>query len=162
MMEVKDLKNAYLHSVVIPGTADRLLKEQEDEQWPEDGVFYAYMAMLEALTSRDSGNPMSQLQHYKRADKLFNKAVELDKENPEIRLLRFGMHNNAPGFLRDQAKLLEDKRIVMDKLKDLPQAFHDKELLAGQLKQVRDSFFSDNKDKEQLDEVLAQLEVGTK
>jgi len=91
-------------------------------------VVLAYKGASEATMAKHIWNPYLKLQHVKSALDQFEEAVALDNKNAEIRFLRFTVEHYIPRYLNLSEHLEEDKRIVIDALKQFPESGLSKDL----------------------------------
>lgn len=91
----------------------------------------AYKACATMMMANHVCNPLSKLSNFNQGKKLLEKCVAADKENTEIRYLRFTIQSNAPAFLGYYHSISNDKTFLLNAITDL------KDL---QLKQIIISF----------------------
>lgn len=80
---------------------------------PKDAILWAYKGASEALYAKNSYNPLYKWHYVAEADKSFAKATILDKENIEIRFLRFSIEYNLPRLLGYSTHLEQDKNVIL-------------------------------------------------
>lgn len=78
----------------------------------QDAVVLAYKAAAEAIRARDA-SMFNKLTYVQNASKLFEQAVKLDSDNPEIRFLRLSVESNLPGFLGLSPHVEEDRQFLV-------------------------------------------------
>ncbi|GHA54473.1 hypothetical protein [Pontibacter akesuensis] len=88
----------------------------------EDASVLAYKAASEAVMAKYVWNPYSKLKQVKSAAAIFEKAVEKDADNPEIRFLRFTVEYYVPRYLNLSPNIEKDKKIVIEALKEHPKS----------------------------------------
>lgn len=88
----------------------------------EDPLVLAYKAASEAVMAKYVWNPYSKLKQLKSAAAIFKDAVAHDKDNPEIRFLRFTVEHYVPRYLNLSPNIESDKKIVIEALKEHPQS----------------------------------------
>ena len=79
-------------------------------------IVTAYEASAKALLANYSWNPVSKISYLKEAKVLLAEAVQRDKENIEIRFLRFYIENSIPAFLGLSKNIEEDKSVILDNI----------------------------------------------
>lgn len=87
-----------------------------------DPVVLAYKAGSEAVMAKYVWSPYSKLQHLRASARIFNQAVTLDNDNPEIRFLRFTVEHSIPRYLNMSVNMAADKAVVIDNLKRHPKS----------------------------------------
>ncbi|WP_316734965.1 hypothetical protein [Pedobacter aquatilis] len=72
-----------------------------------------YAGTLEALKAKHSWNPYNKIKYVKRSLKTMQHAIKMDKENMEIRFMRFSIEHFTPGFLGFSKDLDEDRKEIV-------------------------------------------------
>lgn len=85
----------------------------------ENPVFLAYKGAGYMLLAKHVGNPFKKMSYFKKGKETFTAAINEDKENPELRFLRFAVQSEAPAFLGYRDNLEEDKQVLLAKIRDL-------------------------------------------
>lgn len=113
------LRQEYLQASKDEEAANRFHKKMAAyrERHP---VRLAYKGASEAVMAKYNWNPYAKLRHIKTAAAFFEEAVELDKNNPEIRFLRFTVEHYVPRYLNLSAHLQEDKAVIFEGLRAHP------------------------------------------
>lgn len=125
--KLSDLRRSYLKA----SKSERVSKDFYKLMLTYEGghpTVLAYGGAAEATMAKHVWNPYSKLKFVKSALERFDKAVKLDKKNPEIRFLRFTVEHYIPRYLDLSQHLEEDKRIVINALKQYPESGLPKDL----------------------------------
>ena len=85
-----------------------------------DPLLLAYKAASEAVMAKYVWNPYSKLKQVKTANAIFENAVALDRDNAEIRFLRFTLQHYVPRYLNQSGQVEEDKDMIIKSLKAFP------------------------------------------
>ena len=88
----------------------------------KDARVLAFKAASEAVMAKYTWSPYSKLQHLKNSAKLFDQAVKLDSDDPEIRFLRYTVEYYVPRYLNLSPNIEEDKKIVLNSLIRYPKS----------------------------------------
>jgi tetratricopeptide (TPR) repeat protein len=88
----------------------------------QEPVVLSYKAASEAVMAKYVWNPYFKMKHLNAAMDLFEEAVSLNRENPEIRFLRFIVEYHIPGYLNMSQHMAEDKAIVIEGLVEHPKS----------------------------------------
>ncbi|NTE02085.1 hypothetical protein G6M26_09435 [Agrobacterium tumefaciens] len=73
----------------------------------------AYIGTLEALKAKHAWNPYNKIKYVKVSMQTMQQAINMDKENMEIRFMRFSIEHFTPSFLGFSKNLnLDRKQIV--------------------------------------------------
>ncbi len=91
------------------------LMEAQPEKEP---ILMAYKGSAKALEAKEGWNPLSRIGHLKDADRLFEKAIEKEPKNIEIRFLRFSVQYYIPKWLGLSDNLDEDKSVIVKNIQD--------------------------------------------
>ncbi|MFC3560754.1 hypothetical protein [Pedobacter jamesrossensis] len=73
----------------------------------------AYTGTLEALKAKHSWNPYNKIKYVKISLKTMQKAINMDKENMEIRFMRFSIEHYTPSFLGFSKDLTVDRKEIV-------------------------------------------------
>ncbi|WP_276496542.1 tetratricopeptide repeat protein [Pontibacter litorisediminis] len=113
------LRAEYLEASKDKDAAERFNKKmaQYEEREP---VVLAYKAASEAVMAKYVWNPYSKLKQIKTAAAIFEEAVALDPQHPEIRFLRFTVEHYVPRYLNLSPNLERDKKVMIRSLKAHP------------------------------------------
>ncbi|WP_052695307.1 MULTISPECIES: hypothetical protein [Hymenobacter] len=95
----------------------------------QDAVVLGYKAAAEAIRARDA-SMFNKLTYVQNANKLFDQAVKLDADNPEIRFLRLSVESNLPAFLGLSPHVEEDRQFLVSMLLQHPKSGLDAESFA--------------------------------
>ncbi len=119
--ELSELRNSYLAASKSEEAADLFYDKMEKYEGKEP-VVLGYKAASEAVMAKYAWNPYTKIRHLKKAAAIFEEAVALDKQNPEIRFLRFIVEGHIPDYLDMSPNLVEDKAIVINSLAKHPRS----------------------------------------
>jgi hypothetical protein len=87
-----------------------------------EGKILAFKAASEAVMAKYTWSPYNKLQHLKKSSAIFDQAVKIDAEDPEIRFLRYTVEYYVPRYLNMSNNVPEDKRIVLDSILNYPKS----------------------------------------
>ncbi|ARS35902.1 hypothetical protein [Pontibacter actiniarum] len=119
--KLSELRGEYLEASKDEEAAQRFNKKMSAYK-EKDPVVLAYKAASEAVMAKYVWNPYSKLKQIKTAAAIFEEAVELDSDNPEIRFLRFTVEHYVPRYLNLSQNLEEDKSVMISSLKAHPKS----------------------------------------
>ncbi|GAB3526760.1 hypothetical protein GCM10027443_02370 [Pontibacter brevis] len=85
-----------------------------------DPLVLAYKAASEAVMAKYVWNPYSKLKQIKTANAIYEDAVAMDKNNAEIRFLRFTLQHYVPRYLNLSPHVEEDKKMIIKSLQAYP------------------------------------------
>lgn len=102
--------------------AGRAFHELMNDYEDSHPVVLAYKAVSEAIMAKHVWNPYLKMKHLQRSSDIFEQAVNLDQENPEIRFLRFTVEHYVPRYLNMSRNLEEDKSQIIAGLQRHPKS----------------------------------------
>ncbi|MFD2284622.1 hypothetical protein GJU39_02945 [Pedobacter petrophilus] len=73
----------------------------------------AYIGTLEALKAKHAWNPYSKIKYVKVSMQTMQSAINMDKENMEIRFMRFSIQHYTPSFLGFSKDLTADRKEIV-------------------------------------------------
>lgn len=103
-----DLIKAVENSKLTDSLSDKLNKLPN-----KTALITAYAGTLEALKAKHSWNPYNKIKYVKLSLKTMQKAISMDKENMEIRFMRFSIEHFTPSFLGFSKDLAVDRREII-------------------------------------------------
>jgi hypothetical protein len=116
-----DLRAQYLEASKDSDAGKRfyqLMSGYEDS----NPVVLAYKAVSEAIMAKHVWNPYMKMKHLNRSSEVFEQAVQLDSQHPEIRFLRFTVEHYVPRYLNMSKNLEEDKVQIIAGLQRHPKS----------------------------------------
>lgn len=84
----------------------------------KSALITAYTGTLEALKAKHSWSPYNKIKYVKASLKTLQKAIDMDKENMEIRFMRFSIEHYTPGFLGFSKDLDTDRKELIKHYKN--------------------------------------------
>ncbi len=84
-----------------------------------DPLLSGYKAGATMMMAKYVFSPFGKLSYFNRGKKMMEKAIEADKENAELRFLRFGVQTNIPFFLGYKNDIETDKSFILQSISHL-------------------------------------------
>jgi len=84
-------------------------------------LLYGYRGGATMLMAKHAFNPFSKLSYFKKGKLMLESAIKADRNNVELRFLRFTIQTNVPGFLNYNSDKNADRVFItqsLPKLKD--------------------------------------------
>jgi hypothetical protein len=82
-----------------------------------NNVAYAgYKACAKMMMAKYAINPINKLANFSQGKRLLEKCITIDKNNIELRFLRFAIQYNAPAILGYNRNIKEDKLILRNSI----------------------------------------------
>ena len=154
MYRLPDLRAQYLEASQDSDAGKRfhqLMSGYEDN----NPVVLAYKAVSEAIMSKHVWNPYLKMKHLNKSTEIFEQAVKLDSQHPEIRFLRFTVEHYVPRYLNMSKNLEEDKAQIIAGLQRHPKSG----LSAEMARNMRDFMLSKDHCTEQEKQKLKSLTI---
>jgi len=82
-------------------------------------LFMGYRACATMLMAKHVFNPFSKLSYFKRGREMLEKAIKFDRDNIELRFLRYTIQTNVPSFLNYNQSKEIDRLFLVDSLSKL-------------------------------------------
>ncbi|WP_207435019.1 hypothetical protein [Sabulibacter ruber] len=84
-----------------------------DKYQGNDPLKLGYKAVSHAIMAKHVWSPINKIKYLRQSAAVFEQAVALDKQDPEVRFLRFSIENYIPRYLNMSPNLEEDKKVFM-------------------------------------------------
>ena len=110
--EVDELKTNMVKAVEDSKLTDSLSSKLEKLN-NRTALITGYYGTLEALKAKHSWNPYNKIKYVKRSLKIMQQAINMDKENLEIRFMRFSIEHFTPSFLGLSKDLSTDRKEII-------------------------------------------------
>lgn len=110
--KMAEVKIDLVRAVESSKTTDSLYREL-DKLEHKTPILIAYVGALQALKAKHAWNPYSKIANVNRSLKTLAQAVKMDKNDLEIRFIRFSIEYNTPAFLGFGKNLDEDKKEIL-------------------------------------------------
>lgn len=105
-----------------------------------DVLIEGFQAGIEGLGAKYVSGIYTKLKHIRNSAHAFEKVIDKDPQNPEIRFLRYTIEYHIPRYLLMSGHLQDDKKIILNSLLAYPRSNVDPEAV----KVMRDYFLRDN------------------
>lgn len=138
LKEITTLKSDMVKAVDNPKLTDSLYIKLSKLS-NKTALTTAYIGTIEALKAKHSWNPYNKIKYVKVSLKTMQKAIDLDKENLEIRFMRFSIEHFTPGFLGFSTDLTTDKKEIIKHYRNRNFGIADDELIKNIAKFMIDS-----------------------
>lgn len=105
----------YVESVEDEDLTEELIEYMENKA-TKSALEWGFYASGKALLAKHAFNPYYKLEYLGEAEKLFEKAVQLNPKDPEIRFMRLAVEHYVPAFLGYSEHIEEDLKVLYDYL----------------------------------------------
>ncbi len=111
-----------------------------------NSLFFGYKACATMLMAKHVFNPFSKWYYFKKGKQMLDMSIDADKNNVELRFLRFAIQTSVPSFLGYKNDIAEDKKIILASFYEIP----DKNLKEMILLVLNNSKYLTSNEKQQL------------
>src|SRR5699024_1057293 len=94
-----EVRALYQRAVTDEDAAEMLINMMKPFISKNNPHWAGYKASVTMLLAEHTLNPFKKLKYFNKGKKMLQEAVEADRENIELRFLRFTAQSNAPSFL---------------------------------------------------------------
>ncbi|WP_291725121.1 hypothetical protein [Bernardetia sp.] len=108
----KEVRKKYFDAIGNERKIEKLLQELKQIKNPSP-ILLAYRAACESMIAQFAWNPYTKLSQVNKSFDFFEKAIQEDTQNVEVRFLRFSVQHNVPDFLRKNREFEEDKDVLV-------------------------------------------------
>ena len=115
-MDIATLRKDFNNAIDDPKKAATLYELFNKQQPSTNTLQYAYWGATEALMAKHVFNPFSKMSYVKAASIKLNNAIEMNKEDIEVRYMRFSIETELPAYLGYSKHLNEDKTKLINGL----------------------------------------------
>lgn len=152
--KLSELRTEYLAASKDEDAAEQFYSKMVKYAGKEP-VVLAYKAASEAVMAKYAWNPYFKMKHLNTSLEIFNEAVALDQDHPEIRFLRFVVEYHVPRYLNLSGHLEEDKDIVIESLVAHPKSG----INASLARTMRDFLIAKDRCSEEEKKLLQSLKI---
>lgn len=132
IIEVRDL---YKKATNDEATCEKLLQLLTPYSEKNNALLAGYKACATMVMAKHVFNPATKMSRFSQGSQMLEKCIVADKNNIELRFLRFAVQTKAPSFLNYNNAITEDKKLILSSLGQLTDAH---------LKQTIVSFMKDS------------------
>ncbi len=117
----QDIRNLFQKAATEELACKGILSILQNYNEKNDALLAGYKACAIMMMANYVFNPYTKYEKFLEGKSLLEKAVDADKQNIELRFLRFAAQANAPFFLFYKSSIEDDKNFIVmtiDKLED--------------------------------------------
>lgn len=118
---MKEVRALYKEAANNENACEKLI-EISDGSANESSLILGYKASGMLLMAKHVFNPLSKMTYFKKGKQMLEKAITSDKNDIELRFLRFTAQTNMPFFLGYSGNIESDKEFILyslSKIKDI-------------------------------------------
>ena len=109
---IKEVRRMFDRSTKSERECKKLIQTLEPYSVKTNPLYYGYKAGAIMLMAKHVINPFSKLSHFKKGRGMLENAINNDKNNVELRFLRYTIQTNVPSFLSYNQNIRQDKEFI--------------------------------------------------
>lgn len=117
-----EIRGAFQKAAVEEKSCRNLLKILGDYNEKNNPLFGGYKACATMIMAKYVFNPFTKMSYFSKGKSLLEKCITVDKQNIELRYLRYTIQRKVPFFLQYRSSINEDKRMISDAVVNLKDA----------------------------------------
>jgi len=110
---IVEIRSLYYSSAKASKAANQFLELMKYLDVSKDKVYQGYRGMAYILQAKYTWNPYSKLSSFDKGKEDLEQSIQADKQNIELRFLRFCIQTNVPSILNYQDNIEEDKTVIL-------------------------------------------------
>lgn len=107
-----EVREVFQKATVEERSCRNLLKLLEDYNEKNSPLLAGYKACATMIMAKYVVNPFTKLSYFSKGKLLLEKCITIDKQNIELRFLRYTIQRKVPFFLQYRSSLKEDERMI--------------------------------------------------
>lgn len=92
---------------------------QDLDHSSKNDIELAYLGAMQTIWAKHTGNPFEKLKTFKKGKANIEKAVSQNKDNIEIRFVRYSIQKNTPSFLGYKNNIKTDEIFLRNHIHDV-------------------------------------------
>jgi len=118
-LPIKEVRKMFHRSVNSEQECKKLIQILEPFNVKINPLYSGYQAGAIMLMAKHVINPFSKLSYFKKGRIMLEKAINTDKNNVELRFLRYTIQTSVPAFLNYSQNKKQDKEFLISSLASL-------------------------------------------
>ncbi|SHG33397.1 hypothetical protein SAMN05443144_12515 [Fodinibius roseus] len=110
---INKVRLLYLKAAEEEQACETLIRLTESRNASEKPLLLGYKGSATMMMARHVVNPFSKLSHFKKGRNMLEHAIRADRENVELRFLRYAVQTHAPSFLGYDEHVESDKKFML-------------------------------------------------
>lgn len=121
-LPMEEIRALYVRAAVEKKACEKLIDRLDSVKVETNPLLFGYRGSATMMMAEHKGNPFTKLSYFNKGKNMLNEAIEADKDNMELRFLRFAAQTNAPAMLGYRGQTEEDKKRILEALPRLNDA----------------------------------------
>lgn len=109
-LDLEYVRRQYEKAANDKGICEKMITELS--KYPETNVHLAYLGAYQAIWANHTSGVISKFNTFTKGKKNIEKAVEGDRQNVEIRMIRLSVQQNCPAFLNYNDNIAQDRQFL--------------------------------------------------
>jgi hypothetical protein len=114
-----EVRSAFRKAATEEKSCSGFLKMLEGYNEKNSPLLAGYKACATMMMAKYVFNPFTKLSHFSKGRSLLEKCIAADKQNIELRFLRYTVQTKAPFFLQYRSSLKEDEAMITKSVSNL-------------------------------------------
>lgn len=110
---MQKVRTLYQKAATEEQACEQLIKLVEANNPKEDPLLLGYKGSATMMMANYVANPFAKLLSFNQGKKMLEQAVKADRNNVELRFLRYAAQKNAPSFLGYDEHIAADKAYLL-------------------------------------------------
>jgi len=112
----REVRTLFRKAATNENACRNLVKQLQPYNEKNNPLLAGYRACATMLMAKYVFNPFTRLSNFSKGRTLLEKSIAADKENIELRFLRYAIQTKAPFFLNYRSSLKEDEGMITGSL----------------------------------------------
>jgi hypothetical protein len=112
-MDINVIRSLYQKAVTNEQYCKQLIEATAAYNENNNPLMLGYKASGTMIMAKHVFNPFTKMSYFKKGKDMLEKAIESDKNNIELRFLRFAAQTNMPSFLGYNKSIQNDKKFLL-------------------------------------------------
>ena len=117
---INSVRDLYQQAAAKEDLCKKLLTLLEPYSEKNNVLLAGYKGCATMLMAKYNFNPFSKLSNFIKGRNLLERSIEVDKQNIELRFLRFAVQTNVPFFLGYKSDMHSDKVFLLNYYQTIP------------------------------------------
>src|SRR5690554_4220546 len=112
---IEEIRTLYEQAAVEKTACEKLIASLNMDV-ETNPLLFGYKGSATMMMAQHVSNSFNKLSHFHKGKNMLENAINADRENMELRFLRFAAQTNAPAMLGYRGDIEEDKKLILDGL----------------------------------------------
>jgi hypothetical protein len=118
-LSLTETRQLYVKAATDESACRSLVKKLADQSTSKHTTLAGYKACAHMMMANYVYSPISKLSYFNEGKDLLEKCILADRNNIELRFLRFAVQSNVPSFLGYSNELSKDKKFLLSEIQNV-------------------------------------------